>query len=1071
MKGIVAWFARNSVAANLLMVVLMAGGALTLSTIRTEVFPEFSLDLVTVSVAYPGAAPEEIEESICVKVEEEIHDLDGIERIRSNASEGAGTVTIEVTPGHDPRRLLDDVKARVDAIDTFPEQAEQPVVQEVLMRYQVLNVAVSGEVDEALLKRVGEQVRDEINSLPGVTQVRLAGARPYEISIELSEPDLERLRLGFDEVAAAVRSGSLDLSGGSVKSPSGEVLLRTKAQAYRGQDFEDLVLRSAPDGSRVLLRDVARVVDGFADTDKTTRFNGAPAVIVQIFRVGDQNALDLAETVHAYVREAQARMPSGVTLTPWLDQAVFLRGRLDLLLRNGAQGLALVFLVLALFLRFRLAFWVSLGIPISFLGALWLLPSLDASINMLSLFAFIVVLGIVVDDAIVVGESIFTEQRKGVPKLEAALRGSQRVALPVTFAVMTTVLAFTPLLFLPGTMGKFFKVMPLVVIPTLLFSWIESKLILPAHLAHQSDALAGLAERAPFRWWLRFQDLFARGLERFAHAAYQPSLRLALRNRYLTAATAVAGLLLVAGIVRGGLVRFTFFDEIEGDFVAAYLTLPLGTPADVTARAIARVEDAARTLRAELDGQHPEQGESLIRNVLATVGEQPFRQQQGIPEPSRMGAYDAPHLGEVVIELVPAEGREVSAKDVVARWRELCGEIPGAVELLFTADVMSAGDAINVQLAGRDLGALRSAADALKGELATFAGVYDVADSQRGGKRELRLELLPAGEALGVSRLDLARQVRAAFHGEEAQRVQRGRDDVRVMVRYPEQDRRNLASLDALRVRLADGSGVPLGAVASAEEGTGFATIQRADRKRTIRVTADVDKVLADANAIVSELEQRVLPAILAAHPGVVFTLEGENKEQRDTISAMLRLFVLALLGIYALMAIPFRSYVQPAIVMTAIPFGLIGAIGGHLLLGIDLSVLSLLGIVALSGVVVNDSLVLVDFVNRYREEGHDVLEAASVAGVQRFRPILLTSLTTFAGLTPLMLERSVQAQFLIPMAVSLAFGVLFSTFISLVFVPASYLILHDLVELPRRLGLLGRASAAELGTDPAPAR
>lgn len=1060
MKGIVAWFAQNSVAANLLMIVLMAGGAVTLTTIRTEVFPEFSLDLVTVRVPYPGAAPEEVEGSICVKVEEEVHDLDGIRRVRSSAAEGLGTVSIEIEPGHDPRRVLDDVKARVDAIDTFPEQAEQPIVQEVLLRYQVLNVAVSGDVDEATLKGVGEKVRDEISSLPGISQVRLAGARPYEISIELSEPALQRLQLSFDEVAAAVRGGSLDLSGGSVKGPAGEVLLRTKGQAYRGADFERLVLRNAPDGRRLELGQVANVVDGFADTDKVTRFNGEPAVIVQVFRVGEQNALDLAATVHRYIEEANPRMPAGVTLTPWLDQAVFLRGRLDTLLRNGVQGLALVFLVLALFLRFRLAFWVSLGIPISFLGALWLLPSLDASINMLSLFAFIVVLGIVVDDAIVVGESIFTQQRQGVPKLEAAIRGAERVALPVTFAVMTTVLAFLPLLFLPGTMGKFFRVMPLVVIPTLLFSWLESKLILPAHLAHQSPALDRLSERWPFRWWVRFQDAFASGLVRFTHSVYAPSLRLALRLRYLTVATALAVLLIAIGVVRGGLLRFTFFQEIEGDFVVAYLTMPLGTSATVTAQAVERVEAAARELQSELDREQGGAASSVMRSYLATIGEQPFREQQGIPEAGRLGAFDAPHLGEVVIELAPSEEREVSAKDVVSRWRELTGEIPGAVELIFTSDVMSAGDALNVQLAGRDLETLRSAADELKGELGTFAGVFDVSDSHRGGKRELLLDLLPAGEALGLSRLDLARQVRAGFHGEEAQRVQRGRDDVRVMVRYPEEDRRSLATLDSMRIRLPDGTGVPFGVVAQAQEGTGYATIQRADRQRTIRVTADVDKTAADPGRILSELEQRILPRILAAHPGVSYALEGENKEQRDTVAAMARLFVLALLGIYALLAVPFRSYLQPAIVMTAIPFGLIGAIAGHMLMGLDLSVLSLLGVVALSGVVVNDSLVLVDFVNRFREEGHSVLEAARVAGLERFRPILLTSLTTFAGLTPLMLERSVQAQFLIPMAVSLAFGVLFSTLISLVFVPCCYLILHDLQELPRRLGLSVRPAA-----------
>ena len=1045
MKNVVAWFAKNPVAANLVMIVLLVGGALSAMSIKVELFPEFSLDLISVAVPYPGAAPEEVEEAICVRIEEEVHAIDGVKRVTSSATEGAGTVMIEVRPDVDPRRVLSDVETRVNAIHTFPELAEKPVIQELLMRTQVINVGISGDASERTLKALGETIRDEISALPGVSQVELASARPYEVSIEVSEVALQRLGLTLDAVAAAVRNSSLDLSGGTLKTDGGEVLLRAKGQAYSGEDFRDLVLVTRPDGSRILLGDVAEVIDGFEDTDQNARLGGEPMVQVQIFRVGEESALDVADAVKAYVAEKQVSMPAGTKLTINSDRTVILQSRLSLLLKNGIQGLLLVFLVLALFLRFRLAFWVTMGIPISFMGALWVLPELDMSMNMLSLFAFILVLGIVVDDAIIVGESIFTEQKKDPDRQRAAIRGAARVVRPVTFAILTTICAFAPLLNLPGMFGKFFRVMPTVVIPILIFSWIESKIILPAHLAHGGGVATWLSKRPPFSFWVAFQGFFERGMELFATRVYQPVLGFCLRWRYLTHAVIISSLLAVAGWIGGGYIRFVDFPKIAGDVVAAQLTLPLGTPASTTEESVRRIEEAAIRLQAELDELHPGEG-SVVLHFVASVGEQPFKAMQASHGPGGGRGFVGSHLGEVVMELIPTEQREtVDTGHVVNRWRELCGPIPGAVELVFSADIMGGGDAVAIEFAGTQIDELRAAADELKAELASMDGVYDVSDSFRGGKQEIKLEILPSAEALGLTLQGLAHQVRNGFYGAEAQRMQRGRDEVKVMVRYPVDDRSTLYTLEQMRIRTPAGDEVPFASVARAKLGRGYATINRADRKRIITVTSEVDDQVTAGSEVIAKLSEKALPEILARHPGVSWSVQGESRELQETMTELLRMFIIALLAIYALMAIPFKSYIQPAIVMSAIPLGVVGAVAGHVIMGKDLSLLSMMGIVALAGVVVNDSLVLVDFVNRRRQEGGKLIDAVREAGVKRFRPILLTSMTTFAGLTPLMFEKSVQAQFLVPMAIALAYGVVFSTVVTLVFVPSGYLILDDL--------------------------
>ncbi len=1052
MKGVVAWFAANGVAANLLMALILGLGILTLPQIREEVFPELTTETISITMLYPGAAPEEVEEGICVRIEEAIQSLEGIDRITSTAAENVGTVIVEVLEGEDVRELLDEVKSRVDAIDTFPEEAEEPVIQEVTIRRQVINVAVSGRAGEKTIKKLAEQVRDEISALPGITQVELANARPYEVSIEVSEQDLRRWGLSFDRVAQAIRRSSLDLPGGAVKTRAGEVLLRTKGQAYDARDFENLVLLTRPDGSRILLGDVARVVDGFAETDQTARFDGNPAVLVQVFRVGDQSALDIAGRVKAYVAEAQPRMPEGISLTTWQDDSKVLQSRLNLLLRNGRAGLALVVITLALFLRLGLAFWVSLGIPISFLGALSFMPGLDVSINLISLFAFIVVLGIVVDDAIVVGENIYSRQEAGDPPLEASVRGASEVLTPVVFGVLTSVAAFSPLLQVPGSTGRIMQVIPLIVIPVLMFSLVESLLILPNHLTHSQarsrKPRRGLSPAAP---WRRFQNAFAGGLRWVIQRLYLPSLAAALRWRYLTLATGVAILLLAVGLVGGGFLRFSFLPDVEADNVVALLTMPQGTPVEVTAEAVRRLENSALELRREIDGGRPSQ-ESVFRHLLASIGDQPFRTDQRRGGGDLGASFSGAHLGEVNIELAPSEERDIGSSEIARRWRELTGPIPDAVELTFSSSLFSTGEAVNVQLAGPDLDRLRGAAEELKERLARYPGVFDIADSFRAGKAEVKLEIKPAAEAFGLSLADLARQVRQAFYGEEAQRIQRGRDEVKVMVRYPRSQRESLGDLESMRIRTPAGGEIPFSNVAEYRLGRGFSTIRRVDRQRAVNVTADVDETRITANEVLADLEARVLPELLAGVPGTTYSLEGEQREQRETLGGLFEGFAIALLLIYTLLAIPLRSYVQPLLIMSAIPFGLVGAVVGHIVMGQDLTILSGFGIVALAGVVVNDSLVLIDRVNQGRRQGGDIGQALLEAGASRFRPILLTSLTTFAGLTPLLLEKSLQAQFLIPMAISLGFGVLLATGIILVLVPSGYWVLDDCKRLFYRI-------------------
>ncbi|MEZ4386204.1 MAG: efflux RND transporter permease subunit [Candidatus Krumholzibacteriia bacterium] len=1058
MNSLLKWFADNHVAANLLMLVIMVSGLVSVLTIVQEVFPETDLDLITASVVFLGGTPSEVEESICVKIEEQVQGIDGIKKITSRSSEGIGSVTIELESGTDQQKAYNDIKAEIDRIITFPAETEKPVVTLVDRKRPVMDIIVSGDTDERSLKVLADRVRDDLMNQAGITYAEVAGTRPYEISIEVSESALRAHGLSLGQVAQAVRANSLDLPGGKVKTDGGEILIRTKGQRYTGEEFGRIVAVSKPDGTRVLLSEIATIHDDFEDVDLRTRMDGRPAALVSVYRSGNENVLDVARTVKQYVAEQGAALPDGIKLAIWQDRSRLYRERMNLLLKNGAMGLVLVFGVLAVTMQIRLAFWVALGILVAFLGAFWVLPLFGVTLNMISLFAFILSLGIVVDDAIVVGENVFARRERGEDPQTAARRGVVEVGGPVVFAVLTTVAAFSPLLNVEGMMGKFMYPMAVVVIAVLTFSLIESLLILPAHLAtvksvrlHGAEVPRELRQAPGLRgWYHRSKHLVSERLEWFVGTVYRKHLRWCLRNRAIVMAIGAAVLLITLGWAGAGHIRFTFMPKIESDTVTAALTLPQGTTmADALATAT-RIERALDAVRSDLTDDLPPGTPDQVISVQTTIGQQPRSAGGAGP----MGGQDTgrgPHLMEVSAELLPGEQRAVKASEIARRWRERTGAIPDAVELSFAANLFSAGKPIQVQLSSSNPQDLVAAAGDLKQELAAYPGVIDISDSFREGKLELKLSLKREARALGLSLRDLADQVRQGFYGAEVMRIQRGRDEVKVMVRYPEAERTSLAFVEGMRVRTPAGAEVPFAQVARVELGRGYASIDRTDRQRVVNVFGDIDEDRANASVVLADLEARVLPELLARYPGLRYDLEGQEQERAESMRSLGIGFLLAVFLIYALLAVLFRSYLQPVLVMSAIPFGIVGAIWGHVLMGWDLTLLSMFGVVALAGVVVNDSLLMIDFINRARALGRSVDDAILESGVRRFRPIMLTSVTTFLGLTPLLLETSLQAQFLIPMAISLGFGVLFATGITLLLVPVSYSLL---VSMKRYFGL-----------------
>ncbi|MEM7101319.1 MAG: efflux RND transporter permease subunit [Pseudomonadota bacterium] len=1103
MKPIIGWFGNNHVAANLLMGLIILAGIVSLPQMPMKSFPDVDIPQVNVTVPYLGAAPEEVEEGVCIRIEEELEGIEGVKEIRSNANEGMCTVQVELFEDADENRALDDVKNRVDSIDTFPEETEKPIVNLVTPVRSVLDVALTGPTDERVLKELAQQIRDDITKLPGVTQAEVANVRPYEISIEVSEASLRRNSLSFAQVAAAVRRGSLDLPGGSIKTNAGEILLRTKGQAYWGEEYENLVVTTRPDGTRLYLKDVARVVDGFADTDQSLRFNGKPAALIQVNRMGEQDLQHIATSVKQFIVDVQPRLPEGVELTVWNDDSELLQDRLSTLMDSGRQGFLMVLILLALFLRPRLAFWVSVGVPVAFLGAIALTNAIGLSIDAISLFGFILVLGILVDDAIVVGESVHTRHQEGLSLVDGAVEGAQRVTIPVTFGVLTTVAAFLPLIFGVGFLGQIMGVIASTVICCLVFSLIESQMVLPAHLGHSSVktpageiglmlvpitaiVLLGFADGvrsyaalaivvlsvflalhaaglfAPVAVQvIKVQKMFSQGLERFIYGSFKNAVQVAVANRYTVSALAFVAFLSAIAILASGRLPFSFFPPLASDQIAAQLTMPLGTSARVTNEAVRQLELSAERIRLQLNEQYAQA--PPVRHIMAAIGDQPSN--GGPPGSSSDSGNSARgHLGQVTMQLSPSQSRSLSTREIAQIWREANGPIADAIELKFNTNLISAGSDINIQLEGENVDELRVLAAKLREKLAEYPGVVDITDSFRSGKQELKLSILPSGEALGLSLGDLARQVRQAFYGEEAQRIQRGRDDVRVMVRYTEAERRTLSALNAMRIRTPDGSEVPFATVAKAELGRGFSSIKRAESQRVVNVIADVDRSQITANEVIADLNTGAMQEIMAPYPRVSYRLEGAQADQSESVASLVPLYALALFVIFALLAIPLKSYAMPLVIMSVIPFAFMGAIWGHVIMKnfgfvSGLAMMSILGVTAASGVVVNSSLVLVHNINHRIQGGEKLLTAVIDASASRCRPILLTSLTTFVGLSPLMLNKSVQAQFLVPMAVSLAFGVLFCTVVTLFVVPSGYLVIDDVQRWCRKL--LNRSSEA----------
>jgi len=1040
MKGAIAWFAENHVAANLLMIFLIFAGVLTLTTIKLEVFPETSLDRISITTQYSGASPAEVEEAVIRRIEERLAGLAGVKRIDSTAREGLGTIMIEVIKGWDVKSLLDEVKAEVDRITTLPDEAEKPVVREVTARVQVINIAVYGNAQESTIKYLTEKIKDDITNLPGVTLADIFGIRSGEVHIEISEKTLRRYDLTLGQVADTVRRASLDLPAGSVKTGGGEILIRTKGRRYYADEFRDIAIITRADGSKVTLEQISSVSDGYEDVDLFARFQGKPASVIQVYRVADQNALTVANKVKDYIAEIKPQLPAGVDIEFFADMSDILRSRLELLLRNMTIGLVLVILILGTFLSIRLSFWVTLGIPISFLTGLALLPHFDVTINMISLFAFIMVLGIVVDDAIIIGENIFQAQEKGLPPLEAAKVGAIEVGRPVIFSVLTTMVAFAPLMMGGGMMGKLLRNIPLVVIVVLFGSLVESLFILPAHLSRSKQSRlihnGKMKEKRTARW-----------LKEFISGPYARAVSFCTRWRYATVALGIALLLVITGMIQGGIVKFTFFPKVESDTLECSLTMPAGTPVERTIEVVRRLEEAARKTLEEADKKEPKGTPKLFQHSVALIGTQIGDNHGGMSTPGG-------HLAHVWIQVLKGEKRKASTAKLAVQWRNAVGTIPDVDSMTFKSILHSAGKSVEVHLSLEDYDNLLAAADDMKEELKSYPGVYDVSDSFLPGKKEMQLKLKPAARSLGVTLNDLAQQVRHAFYGAEALRMQREKDEVKVLVRYPEDERKSLGYVEEMRIRTPDGSEVPFSLLADVTMKQGYVSIERTQRKRVIKVYADVDETVTNANEVRNTLEEGFLQDLKFRYPGLRYSIEGEGKEQKESLDDVRLGFMFALFCIYALLAVPFRSFTQPLVIMAAIPFGIVGAVLGHLIMGLNITILSLFGVVGLAGVVVNDSLVLIHATNRLRREGASPQEAVTQAGGLRFRAIILTSLTTFGGLMPMILERSLQAKFLIPMAVSLGYGVLFATVITLLLIPCFYLILEDIHNVTEKLKL-----------------
>ncbi|MDB3908658.1 efflux RND transporter permease subunit [Gammaproteobacteria bacterium] len=1050
MRTPITWFVKNPVATNLMMMLFLASGTLSYLSLNQEEFPDIEFGLIQVSVAYLGATPAESESAVCLRIEEALEGAENIERLTSTAREGGCDATLELSSGADLNRVLNDVKGKVDAVTTFPAETEKPIVRAFSASGNVMTMALSSQTDDSNLKTVAEDIRNDLLDIDGISTVNIEYIRPFEISIEVSEFTLRQYGLTLDQISRAIDRASLDLPGGTIRTASGEILLRTKGQVYNGDEYENIVVQSYPDGTQLRLGQIATVNDGFEEGYLDARLNGVNSAIIDILRVGDEDIVTSARRIRAWMASADFNLPEGMELNVITDSAVATQDRIGTVATNAYTGLLFVLLILALFLRFKVAVWVAAGIPIAIAGALALFPTVGLTISSLTVMGFILVLGIIVDDAIVVGERIHAFERKGYTPEEAAIEGTMEVSVPVIFGVLTTIAAFLPILLLGGQMGAFFNAIGGVVVFCLLASLVESQLILPGHIAHRKTT-GYLGEGTSIVGvWQNLQGKIAGSMEYFAEHGYQRALKKVLKYRYAAWATATGVIIITFALLMSGRVIFQFMPSIEGDTVWGTVVMPVGVPGYITEDAISILEEKALELTAELDeelialkasGAAPASTERVVASVLTIIGGRAPRGGPGSPGRGNAGSSE---VAEVVLYLAPFfERGEISSAEIRDRWREKVGSIPDALELTFVSDAFSAGDAINYRLEGRDEENLKIASTELRAELARYPGVFDISDSFRAGKQEVQIQILETGKTLGLNLNDVATQVRQAFYGAESQRIQRGSDDIRVMVRYPEDERQSLGNLEDLLIRTPSGAEVPFLSIADFSLGNSYSSINRQDGRRVITVRGDIDRTIVKPDEIRREVIAKFKDK-WARDLDVKLVVGGEGERQLSSLSELFSTFPLAMMVIFALLAIPLKSYTQPLIIMSVIPFGAIGAIFGHFIMGADLVFFSLLGIIALSGVVVNASLVLVVSINRLRDEGMGMVEAVSTAGMMRFRPIFLTSLTTFIGLVPLMITASPATFFIVPMAISLSFGVLFATVITLFLVPSLYVILQD---------------------------
>ncbi|CAM2982307.1 efflux RND transporter permease subunit [Moritella viscosa] len=1076
MKVMIAWFAHNRVAANLIMMVIVAFGCLALPETRKELIPGVSLERIAISTLYPGAGPRDVEAMVCTRIEAVVYDIEGTLDLTSFASSGSCYTTIDIADDYSTKAVLDEVKSRIESINSFPDEVEKPVVSELIERYRVAKLIIAGAGDEWALKRLAENIRLDLLEEPVISVIELQNTRPYEISIALYEDSLAQYNLKFADVVNILKATAIDLPGGSLATEQGDILIQTLGLIESADDFSSIILQADKDGGRVLLSDIATITDGFRDEGTMAQLDGKRAVSLDVYRVGEQNILDVADAINKYVQAPATYLPEGVSLYVWQDDSKLFMSRIDLLVSNVFSGLCLLFAILLLFLNWRLSFWVSLGIPISFMGAFWLLPVFDASINIISLFAFLLVLGIVVDDAIVVGESIYTEQAAGNKGVEGAIEGAHKVAKPIIFAIITSVIAFMPLLFLPGPEGKLMQVIPVVVITTLLFSLFESLFILPAHLSHQpvdsdsnqhfntkkltnlhaSNNKALISKIKTIGGILEgIQTQFSTALEMFVIHRYKPFLDHVLVWRWSYILGFVGLFFISLTLLSSGWLRTVLFSAIEGDVAYANVTFAEGSNPDKTKHAILKIEQEALLLQQELTD---ESGASAIAHVYSVVAP--------ISKYSREAQAAADdHIGRVYLELSVSNDRVMSGHDIIRRWRERVGEIEDSIELNFVSDLTPPSADINIELSSRNLDDLALQAENLKQVLARFEGVYDIQDSQQRSSRQVQLALKPMARDMGLTLSALGQQVQQAYLGVEVQSMPRGEDEVKVQVSYPKEATSSLWHLENMYIQLPNGEGVPLFTIADVSYKSADNNIKRYERNRVISVSAFVDTGKNSTKAVIADLEIGFLQQ-LAEITAVKWSKAGKQKSIVEFVDILTSSYLLALIAMYLVMAILFSSYTQPLLVMFAIPFGLVGSLLGHLLLGVDVTLWSFIGMVAVSGIVVNDNLVLIDYINEKRSQGEDLETAITSAGIRRFRPIILTSLTTFIGLVPIMSETSLQAQFLIPMAISLAFGVLFATLVSLLLVPAVYLLIQDVVNAVTILLLKKQNAEAEVLDD-----